>query len=130
LEPEALQYERGDRLDLELAEAHADAGARAAAEWDVGALRQRRLALRREARRVEPVRLGEDLWQAVARPRAVVHERARGHGHARELEALDGAPRPDPRGRVHTERLVHHGLELRQPADELRRGGRRPCQLP
>ena len=62
-EREAREQERGDRADLELAEAHPDARARAAAEGDVGALRERGLGLGREA-------LGAELDPARGRRRA------------------------------------------------------------
>ena len=48
-ESEAGEDERGDRADLELAEAHADARARASAEGDVGAAGERGLGLGGEA---------------------------------------------------------------------------------
>ncbi len=108
----AREDQRGDGAHLELAEAHADARARAAAEGDVGALGQRGAGLRREALGAELLGLGEHVGQVVGGPRAVVDERARGDGVAFELERLDRAPRPDPRGRVLAQRLVEHHLEL------------------
>src|SRR5690606_21343668 len=85
LEPQPLEQHGGDELHLGLPEALADADPRAAAEGDVGAARERRLALAREALGDELLGLREDLGEAVARPRAVVHVRAGGAGVAGEL---------------------------------------------
>src|SRR5579862_8103836 len=62
-EGEAGEDERGDRADLELAETHADAGARAAAEGDVGAARKGGLSIWGKALGAEGVGLGEDVGQ-------------------------------------------------------------------
>ena len=124
-EGEAGEDERGDRADLELAEAHADARARAPAEGDVGALGQRGARLGREALGAELLGVGEDVGQVVAGPGAVVDERARGDGVAFELERLDRAPRADPGGRVLAEGLIEDQLQLGELAgDQLGGGGR------
>src|SRR3954452_8592446 len=61
VESEPLEDRARDDRDLGLAEAHADAGARASAERHVRAARKLRLALLTEARGAKLLRLREDL---------------------------------------------------------------------
>src|SRR5215208_1301626 len=100
------QDPRRDRLDLQLAEAHADALARTAAERDVGALRQRSPRVGSEALGAELVRVVPDVGQPVRGVGGVVDRRAFRHGDALELERAHGTARPDPGGRVEAQRLV------------------------
>src|SRR4030095_6385561 len=110
LQPEALIEHRRDQLHLRLAEELADADPRAAAEGDVGAARQRGLALALEALGDERVGIAEDMGETVAGPGAVVHVRALWHLLARELEGAHRTAGADPGRGVEAERLVHDHL--------------------
>src|SRR2546421_8455560 len=85
LEIELCEKRGGDRLDLELTEAHPDADPRAAAERHVGTLRQCRLRFRGEALRAELLGLGEHMRKVVRDPRAVVDIRPARNRVTREL---------------------------------------------
>ena len=86
-------------------------------------------SLRREALGHEPLGVGEDLGQVVARPRAVVDEDTAGDVIAVQLERLDRAPRADPGGRVQAQGLVDRHVQPRQPPTSRRVGGRRGVVL-
>ena len=118
-EAETAQDRGRDRADLELAEPHADADSRARAERHVGALRELRPLLRREALGPEGVRVIEDVGQPVAGPGGVVDRELRRDPVAAELELGVGSARADPRRRVEAERLLHRHVELGHLGEEL-----------
>src|SRR4051794_39678894 len=112
LEREALPDRRGDDADLELAEAHAEADPRAAAERHVGAARDLLALARQEALGAERVRILPDVGQPVRGPRAVVDRDAGGDPAAVQLELRQRAARADPGRRVQPQRLVERGVEV------------------
>ena len=107
----AIEDRAADDRDLRQAEAHADAGTRAAAERNVCALRESSLVLLAESLRPEGVRLREDVGKVVARPGAVADVRPRGDGEALELKGLCRPPRSDVRRRILPEGLVDDHLD-------------------
>ena len=90
-----------------------------AAERHVGALRELRPLLRREALGPEGVRVIEDVGQPVAGPGGVVDRELRRDPVAAELELGVGSARADPRRRVEAERLLHHHVEVGHLGEEL-----------
>ena len=77
------------------------------------------LAAFRIARRVEAVRVGEDLGHPVRDRRRHRHELARRHREAVVLEVVDDLAHQDDQRRVQSQRLLDAGLELRDLAQRL-----------